>query len=237
MSLAVDRFNIVIQAGAIIAVLGLYRMRVNQMVHGLLGRDDAGRRLALQLMVAFAPAAVLGPLLDSRIEAYLFNPGPVIAALFVGGVLMLVLAAFFKARPERLRLEVEQLTYKAALLIGLAQCFAMWPGTSRSMMTIVAALLLGFRPWAAAEIAFLLGLITLGAATVYKSVQGGEQMLEQLGMLNIAVGLVAATISAALAVHWFVKFLTRKGLAPFGWYRLALSALLMLLVSNGALTF
>lgn len=237
MRQAVDSFNIVVQAGAIVAVLGLYRVRVNQMLQGFMGRDDDGRRLAFQLMIAFLPAAVLGPLLDDRIESQLFHPGPVIGALFVGGVAMLLLAAFIKARPDRLYMEVEQLTYKMAFLIGVAQCVAMWPGTSRSMMTIVAALLLGFRARAAAEISFLLGLVTLGAATVYKSVKGGEQMVEQLGFFNIAIGLIAAMVSAAVAVYWFVKFLTSRGLAPFGWYRLALSGVLMILIAQGALSF
>ncbi len=171
-------------------------------------------------MAAFIPAALLGPFIDARIEADLFHPGPVIGALIVGGVMMLLVAAFMKARPDRLHMEVEQLTYKLAFLIGIAQCVAMWPGTSCSMMTIVAALILGFRARAAAEISFLLGLMTLGAATAYKSIKGGEQMIDQLGVVPIVIGLIAAMVSAALAVHWFVEFLTRRGLAPFRWYRI-----------------
>lgn len=234
---AVDSFNIVVQAGAILAVLGLYRSRVAQMLNGLRGRDPAGKQLALQLIVAFLPAAALGLLLADVIEGYLFSPAPVIAALFVGGILMLVVARWQKSGKLGNHMEVEDLTYRVAFLIGLAQCVAMWPGTSRSMMTIVAALLLGMRPKAAAELSFLLGLITLGAATAYKSVKSGPEMVAQLGFMPIVIGLLAATVSAALAVKWFVSFLTRRGLAPFGWYRLILSLVLVALTASGMLTF
>lgn len=234
---AVDSFNIIVQSGAILAVLGLYRTRVAQMLQGLIGKNPDGQRLAFQLIVAFIPAAILGPLLDSRIEDYLFHPAPVILALFLGGILMLLVAKRHQIRDTLAGFEVEDLTYRMAFLIGLAQTVAMWPGTSRSMMTIVAAILLGMRPRAAAEVSFLLGLVTLGAATVYKSIQGGQQMVEQLGVMPVVVGLIAATVSAALAVEWFVNFLSRKGLAPFGWYRLVLSAVLVALTYAGTLTF
>ncbi|BAM03618.1 undecaprenyl-diphosphate phosphatase [Phycisphaera mikurensis] len=232
---AVNSFNIIVQAGAIAAVLGLYRQRVGQMIRGLLGRDEEGRRLALMLIAAFMPAAVLGVLLADPIERHLFAPWPVIAALAAGGLLMLGVARWRRGADEADGKEVEQIDLRMALLIGFAQCLAMWPGTSRSMMTIVAAFLVGLRPRAAAEFSFLLGLVTLGAATVYKSAQGGTQMVEQLGAFPILVGLVGATVSAALAVKWFVRFLTRNGLAPFGWYRLALSAVLAGLILSGVM--
>ena len=234
---AVDSFNIVVQAGAILAVLGLYRVRVGQMIAGLAGRDPTGKRLALQLALAFLPAAVLGLLLDDLIEGYLFSPAPVIAGPFVGGVLMLAVDRWQRRGPGAALLELEQLTYRTAFLVGLAQCVAMWPGTSRSMMTIVAALLLGLRPRAAAELSFLLGLVTLGAATAYKSLKSGPEMIDQLGWMPVVVGLLAATLSAALAVKWFVGFLNRRGLAPFGWYRIVLSLVLVALTAGGWLTF
>ena len=168
---AIDSFNIVIQAGAIAAVLGLYRARVAQMCRGIVGKDEAGRRLAINLMIAFLPAAVLGPLLNDTIEQALFKPWPVIGALFVGAWLMLAVAWNQKLLEGRSDLEVEDVTWRIALLIGFGQCVAMWPGTSRSMMTIVAALLLGMRARAAAEFSFLLGLITLGAATCYSATE------------------------------------------------------------------
>lgn len=220
---AVDSFNIVIQAGAIAAVLGLYRARVAQMCRGLLGQDDDGRRLAINLVVAFLPAAMLGPLLADRIEAELFTPWPVIGALFVGAWLMLAVAWNQKLLEGKSTKEIEDVDWRLALLIGFGQCVAMWPGTSRSMMTIVAALLLGMRAKAAAEFSFLLGLITLGAATCYSATKSGGTIITEFGWMPLIVGFLAATVSAALAVKWFVGFLTRHGLAPFGWYRLALA--------------
>jgi undecaprenyl-diphosphatase len=113
----------------------------------------------------------------------------------------------------------------------------MWPGTSRSMITIVAALMLGLRPRAAAEFSFLLGLVTLTAATGYKTVFGGAQMFEHISVSSFAIGLAASTVSAAIAVRWFVAFLTRHGVAPFGWYRLGIAVLLALMLALGYLSF
>lgn len=222
-------FNIAIQAGAIAAVVLLYRERLLRMAAGVLGRDEEGRRLAFLLLVAFMPAAVLGLLFDDMIEEKLNGPWPVVIALFAGGLLMLAVSR--RRTPGGLGLEA--LTVRAALLVGLAQCCAMWPGTSRSMATIVAAVLLGFTPVAAAELSFLLGLITLTAATGYKLLGGGAEMLAQFGWAPFLVGIAAATLSAALAVRWFVGFLNRHGLAPFAWYRLALAAALAAAILAG----
>lgn len=231
-------FNIVIQAGAILAVLFLYRARIGRMLAGIAGRDPEGRRLALYLILAFLPAAVLGPFLDDAIEARLNGPWPVAAALFVGGLLMLGVAAW-RRRGEAdgaAGRELADLDARSALLIGLAQCVAMWPGTSRSMMTIVAAFLLGYTASAAAEFSFLLGLVTLSAATAYKLLTGGGEMVAAFGALPLLLGLVAAFVSAALAVRWFVTFLNRKGLAPFALYRIVLAAALALALAGGWLT-
>jgi undecaprenyl-diphosphatase len=225
-------FNIAIQAGAIAAVVLLYRQRLLSMVAGVLGRDDEGRRLAFLLVVAFLPAAFLGLLFDDAIEARLNGPWPVVGALFVGGLLMLAVSHGRRKDPMR-GSGLEALTVRSALIVGLAQSCAMWPGTSRSMMAIVAALLLGFAPVAAAELSFLLGLITLTAATGYKLVGGGAEMLAQFGWMPFLVGTLAATLSAALAVKWFVSFLNRHGLALFAWYRLALALALAAAIAGG----
>lgn len=259
-------FNIVIQAGAILAVVGLYWRRIVQMGRGLAGRDPSGRKLAINLIVAFLPAAVLGPLLAERIETDLHGPWPVVGALFVGAWLMLAVAKSRTLMRQMGRDEtssrapdatddagepeasgsgsaagsagadLDAIDWRVAFLIGFGQCIAMWPGTSRSMMTIVAALMLGLRPRAAAEFSFLLGLLTLTAATVWSARQGGTQMIATFGWANVAMGFLASLASAILAVRWFVGFLNRWGLAPFGWYRLGVAMLLAVLLLLGVLT-
>ena len=236
---AVDAFNIVIQGGAILAVLGLYWPRVRSMIAGVLGRDPAGRRLLGLLVVAFLPAAILGPFLDDPIERYLFNPPAVVTALALWGVVMVVIGGWQKRRfrDQELVTDVEGLAWRSALFIGAMQCLAMWPGTSRSMITIVAGMLVGMRPRESAEFSFLLALPTLGGACAFKvakDVLGSDpSRLAQLGLAPMLVGIAVATVSAALAVKWLVHYLNRHGLAVFGWYRLALSVAFVVLVAGG----
>jgi undecaprenyl-diphosphatase len=230
---ALAAFEIAIQGGAILAVLGLYRHRVPQTLRGLAGRDPAGRRLLVNLVLAFLPAALLGPLLDDRIEEHLFRAPPVLAALFAGGLWMIWLGR----RGAEDGRALDDLGPRAALAIGLFQCLAMWPGTSRSMMTIAGGVLLGLRARDAAEFSFLLGVPTLGAACAYKLAQNllgdGPNLFEQLGATPVALGFAVAALSAALAVRWLVGFLGRHGLAPFGWYRIALALVLGALIASG----
>jgi len=235
---ATDALLIVIQGGAILAVLGLYRTSVKRMCRGLLGADPQGLRLARNIVIAFLPAAILGPLLDDTIEAHLFTTGPVLAALAVGGVLMLFVHRFTpNGNPDKSAFD---LTIKAALLIGLLQCLAMWPGTSRSMVTIVGGMLLGLSAMRAAEFSFLLGLPTLGGACVYKLgknlLHDGPNMFEVLGVVPILVGTLVAAVSAAVAIKWLVGFLNTHGLAAFGWYRIALAVVLGALVAGGVVS-
>ncbi|HSJ97797.1 MAG TPA: undecaprenyl-diphosphate phosphatase [Myxococcota bacterium] len=230
---ALATFEIAIQGGAILAVLGLYRHRVPQTWNGLWGRDPAGRRLLVNLALAFLPAALLGPLLDDPIEAHLFRAPPVLAALFLGGLWMLWLGRRGPAGERT----VDSIDARMALLIGLFQCVAMWPGTSRSMMTIAGGVLLGLRPRDAAEFSFLLGVPTLGAACAYKLTKNllgdGPNLFEQLGAAPVGIGFAVAAVAAVVAVRWLVAFLGRHGLAPFGWYRIALALLLGALAWSG----
>jgi undecaprenyl-diphosphatase len=232
---ALAAFEIAIQGGAILAVLGLYRHRVPQTWNGLRGRDPAGRRLLGNLLLAFLPAALLGPLLDDAVETHLFHAPPVLAALLLGGLWMIWLG---RRGPGGER-TVDTLDARTALLIGLFQCVAMWPGTSRSMMTIAGGVLLGLRPREAAEFSFLLGVPTLGAACAYKLarnlLQDGPNLFEQLGVLPVAIGFAVAAVAAVAAVRWLVAFLGRHGLAPFGWYRIALALVLGALAASGFL--
>jgi undecaprenyl-diphosphatase len=250
---AVDAFTIVIQGGAILAVLGLYRAHVARMIAGLAGLfhvgpgDPAGARLALNLLIAFIPAAILGPLLDDAIERHLFHVGPVLAALALGGAFMIALERFRRRRAgdalETGR-DIDDLSPRQALLIGLLQCLAMWPGTSRSMVTIVGGVLVGLRARPAAEFSFLLGLPTLGSACLYRlarnllesRAQGTPNLFETFGVTSALAGLLVAALSAALAVRWLVGFLTRHGLEAFGWYRIALALVLGVLAWTGVVS-
>lgn len=241
---AIDTFNIVVQGGAILAVLGLYFPRVVQMCRGLLGKDAAGLKLALNIIVAFLPAVVLGLMFQEVIERRLFNTPSVITALAVGGVFMIVLDRIkFRGVSEEDDPENDllELGFRRALFIGLMQCIAMVPGTSRSMMTIVGGVMAGLRPKQAAEFSFLLGLPTLGGACVYSlaknlkesSDAGMPNMFDLLGWMPILIGMLVAMVSAAFAVRWLVGFLNRHGLALFGYYRLALAAVLGTLIAMG----
>jgi len=230
---ALDAYLVVIQGGAILAVVFLYWERIVQMVRGVLGRDPDGVRLAANLVLAFIPAAVAGVLLHKTIKAVLFSDWPVVAALAVGGLWMIWLGGR-RAGGKR---DVTAISWQTALGIGLFQTLALWPGTSRSMVTIGGGMILGLSAVAAAEFSFLLGLPTLGAACVHDLAgnlrHGGPSMFDQLGAAPMALGFVVATVAAVLAVRWLVSFLTRHGLAPFGWYRLVLSAAFAALIIAG----
>lgn len=234
---AADCFAICIQAGAILAVLGLYWPRVRQMIAGSLGKDAEGWKLALALVVGFLPAAVIGLLANDWIEQRLFGLRPVVAAWIVGGIAILFVDRWMKRGGGARGVELADITLRMALVIGIAQCIAMWPGTSRSLMTILGGVLIGLRLSAAVEFSFLLGVVTLTAATAKKAlwklegvgerydVWGGGALLmwEEYGWLPLVIGVVAATVSAAAAVKWMVAYLNRNGLGVFGWYRIAVA--------------
>ncbi|MCA9277845.1 MAG: undecaprenyl-diphosphate phosphatase [Phycisphaeraceae bacterium] len=252
---AIDAFNIVIQGGAILAVLGLYWQRVRQMLLGLMGKNPAGLKLFLLLITAFLPAAVLGFLLDDWIESKLFFLWPVVGALVVGGIYMILVDLHTRKKiripgvpshPDAgIERDITELTYPQALFIGFLQCIAMWPGTSRSMMTITGGIMCKLRPAQAAEFSFLLGLPTLGGATCYKLLKNLKEandnpqmqnLFEQLGVMPVVVGIIVAAISAAIAVKWLVGFLNKHGLVGFGIYRILLAIVLFALVSAELVT-
>lgn len=222
-------FEVVIQSGALLAVIGIYLRSIKGMAWGLAGKDPAGKALLFQLMVGCLPALVIGALGEKWIKGYLFGSRPVVIALAIGGIAMIVIesvrirkaggraAAALAGRP------LAAMTLPLALMIGLAQCVAMWPGTSRSMITILAALLLGFNPKAAAEFSFLLALPTLGAATAHDLFKYHHELARTAGGLGMFLGFAVSFVVAWLAVKWFIQYLTRSGMALFGWYRIALA--------------
>lgn len=243
---AANAYAICIQAGAIVAVLGLYRARVRQALRGLVGRDPAGARLVRALVVAFVPAAIIGKALDETIESYLFGLWPIVAAWAAGGLAILAVSRSAWLRPEAPPAGAPDAsdapddpppldpTVRQALIIGLAQCLAMWPGTSRSLVTILAGVLVGLPLGAAVEFSFLLGVLTLTAATAYKGLQEGPAILA-LGPGPVALGVVAAWLSAVVAVRWMVDHLRRRGLGLFAAWRLGAAAVVGGLVLAGVL--
>ena len=231
---AADAFAICIQLGAILAVLLLYWGRVRGMALGLLGKDPAGLALLGRIIVAFLPAAIIGLLFSDVIKEHLFGPWPVVLAWAVGGAAILAVAARREGRREG-GLTLEAMTVRMALLIGVLQCVAMWPGVSRSLVTIVGGVLAGLSVAAAVEFSFLLGLLTLSAATIHDGIRHGSRMAETYSSTALFVGLVFAFVSALIAVHWMVGYLKRHGLSIFGWYRLAIAVVVATLLLTGVI--
>jgi undecaprenyl-diphosphatase len=231
-------YVIVIQAGAIAAVIMLYWQTILQILLGCIGHNPQGLKLAINLICAFVPAAILGLLLDDWIEAKLGNNIRAVAgALIVGAVVMLIVEKWRKHRQKGIINPedgpgIHDLSIRQSVMIGFFQCLAMWPGTSRSMATIVGGYLAGLSPKNAAEFSFLLGLITLSAASGYKMVTDGPQMIRALEFGPVIVGCLVAFISAALAVKWLVSYLSRHGLALFAWYRIILAIVVLIVIGK-----
>jgi undecaprenyl-diphosphatase len=223
---AVEAFEIVIQSGAILAVVLLYFEKMKLLILGLMGRSREGKKLLQNIIVAFIPTVVLGLLFNQIIKDYLQHPAPVVFALALGGVVMIVFEKSKRANVSRASGSgLETLTLKTAFFIGMCQTIAMWPGTSRSMVTILGGMFLGLSPVASAEFSFLLGLPTLLAATLFKAYKDGPVLIEHVSPLAMMVGLSLAAVSALIAVKGFVAWLNRHGLTYFGYYRVVVATI------------
>jgi undecaprenyl-diphosphatase len=223
---ALDAYTVIIQFGAILAVLALSRKRVISVLNGLIGRDAEGRTLLVNLVVAFVPAGVIGFALNDTIDEHLLKPGPVAGALIVGGIVILLLTPKLRRRAEN-GVALEALTIRSAAVIGAIQVLAMWPGTSRSLVTILGGLAVGLTLSAAVEFSFLLGLITLTAATALAALKDGSTVIDTYGVGAPLIGIIAAGVSAFVAVRTFVAFLKQRELTVFGWYRIAIGVLIV----------
>ena len=224
---AADTYAIAIQLGAILAVVALYRARIMSMAQGIVGKDAEGRSILKLLVCAFLPAAVIGVAFGDSIKDKLFTPWAIVAAWAVGGVFLL----WWK--PAHGTRKISDITLKNAFIIGVAQALAMWPGVSRSLITIVAALLVGCSMAAALEFSFLLGLATLAAATALDLAKNGDELVNAYGWGTPILGAVVAFVTAIVAVKWLVRYLSARPLARFGWYRLAAAGVTaVLIISN-----
>lgn len=219
-------FEVVIQLGAIMAVVWLYRMKILHLLQGMLKGNVADLRFAGCVLLAFFPAVIIGVLAIDFIKSALFNPLVVAIALIVGGViLMLAERHAVEAKITR----IEDITWGRALGIGIAQCFAMIPGTSRSGSTIVGGLLAGLSRQAATEFSFFLAMPTMLGAAFYDGYRNRE-LLQQDDLILIAVGFVAAFITALFVVQSLVRFIANHSFRVFAWYRIGLGTLILLLL-------
>jgi undecaprenyl-diphosphatase len=223
-------FDIVIQLGAILAVVLHYRALLAARVVGLFRGQREAIDLMVALAIAFAPAAVLGLLLRKTIKAHLFGPVPVAAALIVGGVIMIVVERVRASRHIEGEHGLEKITPLRALFIGLGQAFSLWPGASRSMCTIVAGQLAGLDTSTAAEFSFLLALPTLGAATLYELYKSRGELFTSVGVPQLVVGLLVSFFVAWAVIAAFIRYLRHRGLEVFGYYRIVVALVVLWVV-------
>ncbi|MEF7613714.1 undecaprenyl-diphosphate phosphatase [Aquincola sp. MAHUQ-54] len=233
-------FEIAIQTGAMFAVVWEYRERLGRTVSGIT-HDPVAQRFARNVLIAFIPAVVLGLAFGSAIKASLFHPVPVAIAFIVGGLVILWVERRHRSRFGERDLEgvrharvetVDDMTALDALKVGLIQCVALVPGTSRSGSTIIGAMIFGFSRKAAAEFSFYLGIPTLMGAGAY-SVWKERAALSMADAPMFAVGLVFAFISALLCIRWLIRYVSSHDFTVFAWYRIVFGGIVLLTAWSG----
>lgn len=222
-------FEITIQLGAILAVCWLYRIRLFSIVCTF-PTSRASRHFTYTLLLAFLPAMILGVLLHSIIKQTLFSPWIVSISLVVGGILILLIE---RLKPSPSVHTIEMISYPKAVSIGIIQCLAMIPGTSRSGATIMGALLLGLDRKTAAEFSFFLAIPTMLAATCYDLYKNYHTLtFDNLEM--IAIGFISAFLTALFVVKYLIGFVSRHGFSPFAYYRIVIGLLMLALLAASA---
>jgi undecaprenyl-diphosphatase len=233
-------FEIAIQTGAMLAVIWEYRQRLAATVTGL-ATEPAARRFALNVLVAFLPAAVLGLLLGKVVKEHLFHPVPVAMAFIVGGLIILWVERRHRGQfgerdlegTRRARVEtVDQMSGLDALKVGLVQCLALIPGTSRSGATIIGSMLFGFSRKCATEFSFFLGIPTLMGAGAY-SVWKQRDLLQWSDLPMFAIGTVFAFFSAWLCIRWLIRYVSTHDFTVFAWYRIVFGFVVLLTAHTG----
>lgn len=230
-------FEIVIQAGAIFAVCWEYRQKIASVISGL-GNDPQARKFALNLIVAFLPAAILGVLFSKKIKAVLFAPVPVALAFIIGGLIILWIerkqtTAAENKVPARIE-SVDDMSIMDAFKIGIAQSFALIPGTSRSGATIIGGMWFGMSRKAATEFSFFLAIPTLLGATVYSLYKARED-LSMADLPMFSLGTVAAFISAFFCVRWLLRYISSHNFNVFAWYRIAFGIMILITAYTGTI--
>jgi len=221
-------FAIAIQFGAILAVCWAQREKLTAVTRSLFS-DATSQRFVRNLLVAFMPAVVIGLLLHRTIKTYLFSPLTVASALVVGGLLIL----WIESRPHRPRLDnIDELGWKDALKVGVAQTLAMFPGVSRSGATIMGGMVLGLSRETATLFSFFLAIPTMFAATVYDLYKNWH-LLSAADLPLFSIGFVAAFIAALLTVRALIAYVARHSFRPFAWYRIGFGGLILLTWQTG----
>ncbi len=224
-------FEIVIQAGAMLAVCWEYRVRITRVLVDF-PSDAAARRFVLNLAVAFLPAVILGLIFGEAIKTHLFKPVPVALAFIIGGLLILVVERRNRRLPAPRVDAVDDMTGIDALKVGLAQCFALIPGTSRSGASIIGAMAFGLSRRAATEFSFFLAIPTLFGATLY-SLYKERALLSMDDLPMFGLGAFAAFVSAFLCVRWLLRFISTHDFTVFAWYRIVFGLLVLVTAWTG----
>lgn len=225
-------FEIVIQTGAIAAVMWEYRLKLWQTVSGV-GRNPVATRLALNLLVAFIPLAALGLAFGKKIKAVLFAPVPVALAFIVGGFIILWIERRAAQGLTRVRVDsIDQMSGRDALGVGLLQALALIPGTSRSGATIMGGMVLGLSRRTAAEFSFFLAMPTLIAASGYELLKN-RHLLSVDDLPLFAVGFASSFVSAFICVRWLLRYISTHDFRVFAWYRIGFGLLVLLTAQQG----
>jgi undecaprenyl-diphosphatase len=229
-------FEIVIQAGAILAVCWEFRAKLIGVVAGL-AHDRRAQRFVVNLLIAFLPAAILGLIFNRVIKTVLFAPVPVAAAFVLGALVILWVERRQRVRNVRPRIDdVDDVRWADALKIGIAQAFALIPGTSRSGATIMGGMLFGLSRRAATEFSFFLAIPTLLAACAYELVRN-RALLSSQDLGAFAIGFAAAFVSAFLCVRWLLRYVSHHDFVPFAWYRIAFGAVILYTAWRGIVSW
>jgi len=218
-------FDIVIQLGAILAVCWEFRVRIGRAFAGL-AKDPVQQRFAVNLFVAFLPAAIVGLAFQKYIKAYLFNPTSVAIALAVGGLIIFAVERWYRGREAPRVTSMYDMTWRDALKVGIAQCFSLIPGTSRSGATIMGGMLFGLSRAAATEFSFFLAIPVMFAATGYELVKN-RALLSADDLEIIAVGFVVSFVFALIAVKALIRYVASHDFRAFAWYRIALGIVVL----------
>jgi undecaprenyl-diphosphatase len=226
-------FDIAIQTGAILAVIIVYWQKIRATLVGL-GSQRQAQRFALNVLIGFLPAAIIGLLAYKAIKAHLFNPGVVAGSFIVGALVILWVE---KTQPVKVRIEtVDDMSPLDALKVGFAQCFGMIPGTSRSGATIIGGMLFGLSRKAATEFSFFLAIPTLIGAGVY-SLYKERALLSMADLPLFTVGFVLSFISAWMCVRWLLRYISTHSFTPFAWYRIAFGIVVLATAWSGLVTW